>query len=147
MTHGTEADSGGVVTSSYIEKNYYTQKQVTGLIEKTLTAFCEANGLTNVTIATKVEKPTSQTFVYDGLVHKPEDTKAYTVIGDGGSEVGTYKFKIVLNDGYYWTNNYNSPIFITYTITPATSVFGDTFPVTFMSYNQGLGDPLPIEFS
>lgn len=147
MTHGTESDAGGVVTSSYIEKNYYTQKQVIELIEKTLAEFCKVNSLTNVTLVTKVEKPINKSFIYDGLVHKPESTEAYNVIGEGGSEVGTYKFKIVLNGGYYWTNMYNAPIYITYTITPPASVFGDTFPVTFMSYNKGLGDPLPIEFS
>lgn len=147
MTHGTGSDDGGVVTSTYIKKNYYTQKEVIQLIEKTLAAFCEVNGLTNVTIVNKVEKPVNKSFIYDGLIHKPESTEAYDVIGEGGSEVGTYKFKIVLNGGYYWTNMYNAPIYITYTITPPASVFGDTFPVTFMSYNKGLGDPLPIEFS
>jgi hypothetical protein len=32
MTHGTEANNGGMVTSSFLESNYYSQAQVIDLI-------------------------------------------------------------------------------------------------------------------
>jgi len=49
-------------------------------------------------------------------VHTLTSTDYYDVIGEGGSEPGTYKFKVTLKSGKWWRDNTNTPIFITYII-------------------------------
>lgn len=152
MTHGTETDNGGVITSAFLEKNYYTQTQVLELLEKTLAAFCEANSLTNIIVPFKAEKPVDKSFIWDGEVHTLEATAQYDVVGEGGSDVGTYKFKVIPKAGCYWTTGGSVPIFVYYTITAKPSYFNSTFPFEFTDYDitnsyTSYGDEFPIQFT
>lgn len=121
MTHGTEEDNAGMVTSQFLEENYYSQKQVIELMQYAMSNLFTIEGNTlvlgsNALNTVLIEKPTNQTFDYDGEIHTLTSTDDYTVTGEGGSEPGTYKFKVVLNAGKWWTDKTNTPIFITYTI-------------------------------
>lgn len=121
MTHGTEEDNAGMVTSQFLEENYYSQKQVIELMQYAMSNLFTIEGNTlvlgsNALNIVLIEKPTNQTFEYDGEIHTLISTDDYTVTGEGGSEPGTYKFKVVLNAGKWWTDKTNTPIFITYTI-------------------------------
>lgn len=117
MTHGTEEDNSGMVTSSFLEENYYNQLQTIQLLKDIIKQLCEDNNLTyNVFNTIEVDKPTNQSFVYDGEVHTLESNDFYNVAGTGGSEVGTYRFKVILKGGKWWTDGTRTPIFVTYTI-------------------------------
>ena len=134
MTHGTEANNGGMVTSSFLESNYYSQAQVIDLINLAFDNLFAVSGET-LQLGTQalstilVDKPTNQTFEYDGEVHTLESTDGYDVTGTGGSEPGKYRFKVVLKASKRWKDNTNTPIFVTYIIKDKYSVFGDTFPI------------------
>ena len=125
MTHGTESDNGGVASSEFLETNYYNQEQIVDLFNSAFQKLFTVSGkvleLGAYTLdIILVDKPTDQTFDYDGNIHKLESTDYYNVIGDGGSEPGTYRFKVVLKVGKRWRDNTNTPIFITYTINQNT---------------------------
>ena len=125
MTHGTESDNGGVASSEFLETNYYNQEQIVDLFNSALQNLFNVSGTvlelgTHALDIILVDKPTDQTFDYDGNIHKLESTDYYNVIGDGGSEPGTYRFKVVLKAGKRWKDNTNTPIFITYTINQNT---------------------------
>lgn len=125
MTHGTESDNGGVASSEFLETNYYNQEQIVDLFNSAFQKLFTVSGkvleLGAYTLdIILVDKPTDQTFDYDGNIHKLESTDYYNVIGDGGSEPGTYRFKVVLKVGKRWKDNTNTPIFITYTINQNT---------------------------
>ena len=125
MTHGTESDNGGVASSEFLETNYYNQEQIVDLFNSAFQKLFTVSGkvleLGAYTLdIILVDKPTDQTFDYDGNIHKLESTDYYNVIGDGGSEPGTYRFKVVLKAGKRWRDNTNTPIFITYTINQNT---------------------------
>lgn len=125
MTHGTESNNGGIVSSEFLETNYYNQEQIVDLFNNALQNLFTVSGkVLELGIHTLdiilVDKPTDQTFDYDGNIHKLESTDYYNVIGDGGSEPGTYRFKVVLKAGKRWRDNTNTPIFITYTINQNT---------------------------
>lgn len=125
MTHGTESDNGGVASSEFLETNYYNQEQIVDLFNSAFQKLFTVSGkvleLGSYTLdIILVDKPTDQTFDYDGNIHKLESTDYYNVIGDGGSEPGTYRFKVVLKVGKRWKDNTNTPIFITYTINQNT---------------------------
>ena len=153
MTHGTESDNSGMVTSAYLEENYYNQLQTIQLLKDIIKQLCEDNNLTYSTFKTvEVEKPTDKSFYYDGEIHALESNEYYTVTGNAGSAVGTYRFKLVLNGGKWWTDGTNSPIFVTYTIKTAPALFGNTFPIEFTDYDitnsyTQYGDELPIQFT
>lgn len=121
MTHGTELDNGGMVTSQFLEENYYSQKQIIELFKYAMSNLFSVSGNTLVLGTSAIdiiliEKPTDQTFEYDGQIHTLQSTEDYTVVGEGGSDPGTYKFKVILNVGKWWKDETNTPIFITYTI-------------------------------
>ena len=125
MTHGTESNNGGIVSSEFLETNYYNQEQIVDLFNNALQNLFTVSGKVlelgvHALDIILVDKPTDQTFDYDGNIHKLESTDYYNVIGDGGSEPGTYRFKVVLKAGKRWRDNTNTPIFITYTINQNT---------------------------
>lgn len=130
MTHGTEENNGGMVTSEFLETNYYSQKQVIELIKNVITQLCGTNNLTfDYVYGIEIEKPTSQSYPYDGEVHELSSTDDYDVVGTGGSEPGTYRFKVILKAGKWWKDGTNTPIFVTYVIQDKFSKFGDSFPI------------------
>lgn len=121
MTHGTESDNGGVITSEFLETNYYSQAQVIDLFNQALNNLFTVSGKVLELGASAlnmilVDKPTDQTFEYDGKIHTLNSTDNYSVVGEGGSEPGTYRFKVILRAGKRWKDNTNTPIFITYII-------------------------------
>lgn len=117
MTHGGEDDDSGIITSDLLKQNYYTQKEVISIIKDVVNQLCTKNNLQFDYISSiEVEKPENQTFDYDGSIHTLESTDKYTVIGTGGSEPGTYIFKVVLLPGKWWTDGTNNPISVIYTI-------------------------------
>lgn len=125
MTHGTESDNGGVITSEFLETNYYSQEQVIDLFNQVFQNLYKVSNKvlelgSNALDTVLVDKPTDQTFDYDGNIHKLDSTEYYNVIGEGGSNPGTYRFKVVLKAGKRWRDNTNTPIFITYTINQNT---------------------------
>ena len=125
MTHGTESDNGGVITSEFLETNYYSQEQVIDLFNQVFQNLYKVSNKvlelgSNALDTVLVDKPTDQTFDYDGNIHKLDSTEYYNVIGEGGSDPGTYRFKVVLKAGKRWRDNTNTPIFITYTINQNT---------------------------
>ncbi len=125
MTHGTESDNGGVITSEFLETNYYSQEQVIDLFNQVFQNLYKVSNkvlelCSNALDTVLVDKPTDQTFDYDGNIHKLDSTEYYNVIGEGGSDPGTYRFKVVLKAGKRWRDNTNTPIFITYTINQNT---------------------------
>lgn len=117
MTHGEEDNDGGVITSDLLKQSYYTQKQVIDIIKDVVNQLCTKNNLQFDYIdSIEVEKPKDQTFDYDGSIHALTSTDKYTVTGTGGSEPGTYTFKVILLQGKWWTDGTNNPISVTYTI-------------------------------
>ena len=121
MTHGTEEDNEGMVTSQFLEENYYNQKQVINLFNYALSNLfsVENNTLifgTNALNIIFVEKPIDQTFDYDGEIHTLSSTDDYTVTGEGGSEPGEYKFKVIPKAGKWWKDETNTPIIVKYII-------------------------------
>lgn len=117
MTHGSDNNDSGIVTSDLLEQNYYTQKQVIDIIKNTINQLCTTNNLQFDYIhSVEIEKPSDQSFNYDGQTHTLNSNDYYNVTGEGGSEVGTYKFKVTLKSGKWWKDGTNTPIFITYTI-------------------------------
>jgi hypothetical protein len=64
----------------------------------------------------------------------PESTH-YTVMGTGGTKIGTYKFLVTLKGNRRWNDYTIDPIIVTYTIT------GEEI------YTWQLGDNLPIVLS
>lgn len=121
MTHGTESDNGGVITSEFLETNYYSQAQVIDLFNQALNNLFTVSGKVLELGASAlnmilVDKPTDQTFEYDGKIHTLNSTDNYSVVGEGGSEPGTYRFKVILRAGKRWKDNTNTPICITYII-------------------------------
>lgn len=117
MTHGEEDNDGGVITSDLLKQSYYTQKQVIDIIKDVVNQLCTKNNLQFDYIdSIEVEKPKDQTFDYDGSIHALTSTDKYTVTGIGGSEPGTYTFKVILLQGKWWTDGTNNPISVTYTI-------------------------------
>lgn len=117
MTHGSDSNDGGIVTSDLLEQNYYTQKQVLTIIKSVINQLCTNNNLQFDYIHDiEVEKPTDQIIEYDGNIHTLNSTDYYDVTGQGGSEPGTYKFKVTLKSGKWWRDGSNTPIFVTYTI-------------------------------
>lgn len=117
MTHGGEDNDSGIITSDLLKQSYYTQKEVISIIKDVINQLCTKNNLQFDYISSiEVEKPENQTFDYDGSIHTLESTDKYTVIGTGGSEPGTYTFKVVLLPGKWWTDGTNNPILVIYTI-------------------------------
>ena len=117
MTHGEEDNDNGIITSNLLKQSYYTQKEVISIIKDVVNQLCAKNNLQFDYInSIEVEKPQNQTFDYDGSIHTLESTDKYTVIGTGGSEPGTYIFKVVLLPGKWWTDGTNNPISVIYTI-------------------------------
>lgn len=100
---------------------------------------------------TTVDKPESKRIVYDGDTYALESTDAYTVVGDGGSAIGTYTFTVTLNDNYEWSDGTFDELTIIYTIAETSDwYFGDTFPIVFSdgsSTEWEFGDSFPIIFS
>lgn len=105
-----------------------------------------------------VEKPIDRTFTYDGTSHALVSTNAYTVIGTGSSQVGTYHFNVTLNydpvtnTAYKWADGTTDDIVVTYIIEPVvvdtTWHFGDQFPIRFSDDSiWHFGDKFPIVFS
>ena len=98
-----------------------------------------------------IDKPINLSFVYDGSIHKLQSTEGYSIIGNGGSDVGTYTFTVKLNFGYKWKDNTNNNLTITYTITPKPIIvqvwkFGGTFPISFNTNTWKFGNNFPINF-
>lgn len=117
MTHGEEDNDSGIITSDLLRQSYYTQKEVINIIKDVVNQLCTKNNLQFDYISSiEVEKPKNQTFDYDGFIHALESTDKYTVTGTGGSEPGTYTFKVVLLPGKWWTDGTNNPISVVYTI-------------------------------
>lgn len=117
MTHGEEDNDSGIITSDLLKQSYYTQKQVIDIIKDVVNQLCTKNNLQFDYISSiEVEKPQNQTFDYDGSIHTLTSTDKYTVIGTGGSEPGTYTFKVVLLPGKWWTDGTNNPISVVYII-------------------------------
>lgn len=117
MTHGEEDNDSGIITSNLLKQSYYTQKQVIDIIKDVVNQLCTKNNLQFDYISSiEVEKPQNQTFDYDGSIHTLTSTDKYTVIGTGGSEPGTYTFKVVLLPGKWWTDGTNNPISVVYII-------------------------------
>ena len=117
MTHGEEDNDSGIVTSDLLKQSYYTQKQVISIIKDVVSQLCTKNNLQFGHInSVEVEKPKDQTFDYDGTVRSLTSTDDYTVSGTGGSEPGTYTFKVTLVQGKWWIDGTNNPISVTYTI-------------------------------
>ena len=117
MTHGEKDNDSGIITSYLLKQSYYTQKEVISIIKDVVNQLCTKNNLQFDYInSIEVEKPQNQTFDYDGSIHTLESTDKYTVIGTGGSEPGTYTFKVVLLPGKWWTDGTNNPISVIYTI-------------------------------
>ena len=117
MTHGEKDNDSGIITSYLLKQSYYTQKEVISIIKDVVNQLCTKNNLQFDYInSIEVEKPQNQTFDYDGSIHTLESTDKYTVIGTGGSEPGTYIFKVVLLPGKWWTDGTNNPISVIYTI-------------------------------
>lgn len=117
MTHGGEDNDSGIITSDLLKQSYYTQKEIISIIKDVVNQLCTKNNLQFDYISSiEVEKPENQTFDYDGSIHTLESTDKYTVIGTGGSEPGTYTFKVVLLPGKWWTDGTNNPISVIYTI-------------------------------
>ena len=117
MTHGEKDNDSGIITSDLLKQSYYTQKEVISIIKDVVNQLCTKNNLQFDYInSIEVEKPQNQTFDYDGSIHTLESTDKYTVIGTGGSEPGTYIFKVVLLPGKWWTDGTNNPISVIYTI-------------------------------
>lgn len=117
MTHGEEDNDSGVITSDLLKQSYYTQKQVISIIKDVVSQLCTKNNLQFGHInSVEVEKPKDQTFDYDGTVRSLTSTDDYTVAGTGGSEPGTYTFKVTLVQGKWWIDGTNNPISVTYTI-------------------------------
>lgn len=117
MTHGEEDNDSGIITSDLLKQNYYTQKQVIDIIKDVVNQLCTKNNLQFDYISSiEVEKPQNQTFDYDGSMHSLASTDKYIVTGAGGSEPGTYTFKVALLPGKWWTDGTNNPISVVYTI-------------------------------
>lgn len=117
MTHGEEDNDSGIITSSLLKQSYYTQKQVIDIIKDVVNQLCTKNNLQFDYISSiEVEKPQNQTFDYDGSIHSLASTDKYIVTGAGGSEPGTYTFKVALLPGKWWTDGTNNPISVVYTI-------------------------------
>lgn len=117
MTHGEKDNDSGIITSNLLKQSYYTQKEVINIIKDVVNQLCTKNNLQFDYISSiEVEKPQNQTFDYDGSIHALESTDKYTVTGTGGSEPGTYTFKVVLLPGKWWTDGTNNPISVVYTI-------------------------------
>lgn len=117
MTHGEKDNDSGIITSYLLKQSYYTQKEIISIIKDVVNQLCTKNNLQFDYInSIEVEKPQNQTFDYDGSIHTLESTDKYTVIGTGGSEPGTYIFKVVLLPGKWWTDGTNNPISVIYTI-------------------------------
>ena len=117
MTHGEKDNDSGIITSYLLKQSYYTQKEVISIIKDVVNQLCTKNNLQFDYInSIEVEKPQNQTFDYDGSIHTLESTDKYTVIGTGGSEPGTYTFKVILLPGKWWTDGTNNPISVIYTI-------------------------------
>lgn len=121
MTYGSTNSDSGIITSDLLIKNYYTQKQVIDIIKDVVNQLCTKNNLQFDYIhSIEVDKPTDQTFEYDGNTHTLASTNYYDVIGEGGSEPGNYRFKVILKPGKWWKDGTNTPIFVTYTINQNT---------------------------
>ena len=117
MTHGEEDNDSGIITSDLLKQSYYTQKQIIDIIKDVVNQLCTKNNLQFDYIhSIEVEKPQNQTFNYDGSVHTLTSTDKYTVTGVGGSEPGTYTFRVVLLPGKWWTDGTNNPISVVYII-------------------------------
>ena len=117
MTHGEEDNDSGIITSDLLKRSYYTQKEVISIIKDVVNQLCTKNNLQFDYISSiEVEKPQNQTFDYDGSTHALASTDKYTVTGIGGSEPGTYTFKVTLLPGKWWTDGTNNPISVIYTI-------------------------------
>jgi hypothetical protein len=85
-----------------------------------------------------VPKPPNRTINIDNV---PENgvtllpTIDYSVSGEGGSELGTYKFIVSLKAGRRWDDLTIDPIIVTYTITGDavyTWQFGDSLPIVLL---------------
>lgn len=121
MTYGSTNSDSGIITSDLLIKNYYTQKQVIDIIKDVVNQLCTKNNLQFDYIhSIEVDKPIDQTFEYDGNTHTLASTNYYDVIGEGGSEPGNYRFKVILKPGKWWKDGTNTPIFVTYTINQNT---------------------------
>lgn len=157
MTYGSEALNGGVATSAYLESYYYNQRQIIGILKEMMSSMFIVDGDTlifhdDTLPLLEVDKPTDQIFDYDGIIHAPRSTDYYDVVGNGGSEPGTYRFKLVLKAGKWWSDGSSVPIFINYTIKAKPSTFGTiSFPFEFTNYDiklksATLGDTFPLRF-
>ena len=72
MTHGTESNNGGIVSSEFLETNYYNQEQIVDLFNNALQNLFTVSGkVLELGIHTLdiilVDKPTDQTFDYDAF--------------------------------------------------------------------------------
>ena len=82
-----------------------------------------------------VPKPADRTINVETLNGEPcavPTSNNYTVIGSGGTAIGTYRFMVYLKDGRRWNDYTIDPIIVTYTVTGEevfTWQFGDTLPI------------------
>lgn len=82
-----------------------------------------------------VPKPADRTINVEALNGEPcavPTSNNYTVIGSGGTTIGTYRFMVYLKDGRRWNDYTIDPIIVTYTVTGEevfTWQFGDSLPI------------------
>ena len=82
-----------------------------------------------------VPKPADRTINVETLNGEPcavPTSNNYTVIGSGGTTIGTYRFMVYLKDGRRWNDYTIDPIIVTYTVTGEevfTWQFGDSLPI------------------
>ena len=82
-----------------------------------------------------VPKPSDRTINVETLNGNPcavPTSNNYTVVGSGGTAIGTYRFMVYLKDGRRWNDYTIDPIIVTYTVTGEevfTWQFGDSLPI------------------
>lgn len=82
-----------------------------------------------------VPKPANRTINVETLNGNPcavPTSNNYTVVGSGGTAIGTYRFMVYLKDGRRWNDYTIDPIIVTYTVTGEevfTWQFGDSLPI------------------
>lgn len=85
-----------------------------------------------------VPKPADRTINVETLNGNPcavPTSNNYTVVGSGGTAIGTYRFMVYLKDGRRWNDYTIDPIIVTYTVTGEevfTWQFGDSLPIVLV---------------
>lgn len=108
----------------FVDESYYNNLQK---FDAGVVYFVVNNGT-----LTSIAKPVDRTFQWTGDVQRLTSTTTYTVTGEGGSDVGIYKFIVKLNAGYRWNDFTMDCIVVTYTITTDEVFYwqmGDVFPI------------------